>query len=343
MNAVAAASETPVVNEGLNVGPEQDSSSTLHFQLMTTTTGKAWDIVGNAGESEGLETWRRLLEFDPRAKLRGAGLTQKLLAFEFTSDSASFELCDKECLGLKQVTGIDSQDEVKCGLVTLHMQDEMLRHHFIMHGSMLDTFCKVRGGDADRHSERQGRRARTSSGGELVQAEKKKDGAKKLAEKKKEKRCFYCQNKGTVKSDCRNRQCDTTEAKDSGKLFVDRKQTAAISDDEITGVVRGHANHGSHDNVFAVTEKPSLGNHAVRWKRVVLLIISLVTQPVSVLQESDVSRILVHSGPAVAACPGTRSRGANHPWPRKSVAGMNNMKEFLGKKFANNSTTTQQR
>ena len=77
--------------------PEQDSSSTLHFPLMMPTTGKVLDVVGNAGESEGLETWKRLvLEFYPRAKLRAAGLMQKLLAFEFTSDSASFELCDKE-------------------------------------------------------------------------------------------------------------------------------------------------------------------------------------------------------------------------------------------------------
>ena len=39
------------------------------------------------GEGEGLAAWRRLvLEFDPRAKSRAAGLMQKLLAFEFPSD-----------------------------------------------------------------------------------------------------------------------------------------------------------------------------------------------------------------------------------------------------------------
>ena len=257
-------------------------------------------------------------------------------------------------MGLKQVTGIDSQDEVKCGLVTLHMQDEMLRHHLIMHASKLDTFCKVREevqvvmqiGTVKGKGKKEGTDVKGKGGGELVQAEKKKDDAKKLAEKKKEKRCFYCQNKGTVKSDCRNRQRDMTEAKDSGKLFVDTKQTAAISDDEITSVVRGHAHHGSHDNVFAVTEKPSLGNHAVRWKRVVLLIISLVQQPVSVLQESDVSRILVHSGSAVAACPATHAHEVpliRGPERVLTLAGMNHKKDFLGKKFAINSTTTQQR
>ena len=49
-----------------------------------------------------------------RERNRGAaGLMQKLLAFEFTSDTALFELFDKECPRLMQVTGIDIQDEVK--------------------------------------------------------------------------------------------------------------------------------------------------------------------------------------------------------------------------------------
>ena len=39
-----------------------------------------------------------------------------------------------------------------------------------------------------------------------------------------------------------------------------QKQTAAITDDEITGAMA----RSSHDYLFAVTEKPSLGNHAVR-------------------------------------------------------------------------------
>ena len=44
MNAMknSAASETIVMNVGLCVGPEQDSSSTLHFLLVTTTTERRW-------------------------------------------------------------------------------------------------------------------------------------------------------------------------------------------------------------------------------------------------------------------------------------------------------------
>ena len=32
---------------------------------------------------------------------------------------------------------------MKCGLVTLHKQDDILRHHVIMHASRLETFSKV--------------------------------------------------------------------------------------------------------------------------------------------------------------------------------------------------------
>ena len=61
---------------------------------------------------------------------------QEVRVFEFTSDTASFELFDKECLRLKQVTGIDIRDEAKCG-------HDMLRHHVMVHASRLDTFSKI--------------------------------------------------------------------------------------------------------------------------------------------------------------------------------------------------------
>ena len=51
------------------------------------------------------------------------------MLLEFTSDAASFELFDRECLRLKQVSGIDIQDEVKCVLATLQMQDDMKLDH----------------------------------------------------------------------------------------------------------------------------------------------------------------------------------------------------------------------
>ena len=43
MNAMknSAASETLVMSAGLSVGHERDSSSTLHFLLVMTTTGKS--------------------------------------------------------------------------------------------------------------------------------------------------------------------------------------------------------------------------------------------------------------------------------------------------------------
>ena len=83
MNAMkdSAARETHVMNVGLTVSPQHDCSSTLRFLHMMTTTGKALD--GKAGEGEGIS--------------RAAGLMQELLAFEFTSDAAFFELFDNKC------------------------------------------------------------------------------------------------------------------------------------------------------------------------------------------------------------------------------------------------------
>ena len=109
--------------------------------------------------------------------------------------------------------GIDIQDEVKCGLVTLHVQEDMSRHHLIMHVSRLDTFCKIREemrgvagasetpqavkglmlvqiGAAKGEGCKKGKKStdvQDKGKGELLQAEKERDDAKKLAEKKKDK------------------------------------------------------------------------------------------------------------------------------------------------------------
>ena len=61
---------------------------------------------------------------------------------------------------------------------------------------------------------------------------RRKEDAKKWAEKNKDKTCVYCQRTGRIKGDCRNRQSDMKKAKEKAKPFVDRKQAAAITDDQ---------------------------------------------------------------------------------------------------------------
>ena len=142
-----------------------------------------------------------------------------------------------------------------------------------------------------------------------------------LAEKSQDKQCFDCQKRGHIKSDCRNRQREMKKTKGSGKPSVDTKQTTAIRDDEITGaVIEGIPNmaSSSHDHVFAVTERPRLGNHVIRWKRLVVFMMTTVVQvPVSTPPEYDVSWILVDSRSAVIARPLTHAQEV-HPSPRKS-------------------------
>ena len=65
----SVAADVPDLKVSLNNDQEQDRTSTLHFLPMMTTAGKALDIVGNVGEGEGLEGWRRLvLQFDQRVR-----------------------------------------------------------------------------------------------------------------------------------------------------------------------------------------------------------------------------------------------------------------------------------
>ena len=102
----------------------------------------------------------------------------------------------KSVLRLKQVTGIDIQDEVWCRLVTLHMQHDMQRHQRILHaceqaGHVLrgQKAKEAAGGVAPM----QIGAVKGNSNGKVMQAEKQRDDAKKLAEKNKDKHCFYLQ------------------------------------------------------------------------------------------------------------------------------------------------------
>ena len=94
---------------------------------MTTTIGKAVEIVGNAGKREGPEAHlcKWALELDARATTRAAGLMQQLFTFNVTCEAASLELFDRECLRMEQVTGFDFKVAVTYRL-TQHMQDDML-------------------------------------------------------------------------------------------------------------------------------------------------------------------------------------------------------------------------
>ena len=90
-------------------------------------------------------------------------------------------------------------------------------------------------------------------------------------ERKKTSSASTTRRKITSRATAETLQRDTKKAKESGEPCVDRKHAAPIT---------------SHDHVFAVTESTSLGNHADRWNRlVVLIVITFVQEPVSALQE----------------------------------------------------------
>ena len=126
------------------------------------------------------------------------------------------------------------------------MQDEMLRHHLVMHASRLDTSpwserrCWTSPAQigAVKCKDKKRKDFNENGKGELMQAEKEKDDAKKAGQELCDNQCFYFQKKGHISSDCRNRQRDMMKTRESGKSFVDRKETAAVTEDEYTGAAR---------------------------------------------------------------------------------------------------------
>lgn len=194
--------------------------------MRTTVIGL--NIVGNVGEGlEAFQAWcRSVLEFEPRATSRAAGLTQKMSPFEFINDTASFQPSE-ECLRLMQVAGIDIQDEVNCGLGIVHAGrydetacfcaceqvglvckkkvreevEDIARAREAVDGVapiQLDALHPARctahkGGKNDKDSEGKG-------GKNFAQYERQNDEAKTKAERSRDKTSFCCQREGRVKS-----------------------------------------------------------------------------------------------------------------------------------------------
>ena len=87
--------------------------------------------------AKGVENWRRYaLGVDSRASLIAEGSLKELQVIDRLSDTESSEL-------LAKVTSVDVEDEVKCWLVTKHVQDDTSRRRLVMHVSSLDTFLGV--------------------------------------------------------------------------------------------------------------------------------------------------------------------------------------------------------
>ena len=85
----------PQFNEMMDSQPEPLIVN-LHFMFVQLTSGTALDIIPNAGDGEGLESWRRLLaEFDPTAPSSSAGSMMELLSHLFTDDTSTFEQFEK--------------------------------------------------------------------------------------------------------------------------------------------------------------------------------------------------------------------------------------------------------
>ena len=175
------------------------------------------------------------------------------------SETESDELLDKERLRLMQVANIDIQDKVKCGLLTLHMQDKTLRDRQIMLVSSLDAFFEARKELQDIA------RAKAASsvapmriGAVRANCVKDKGRCAQLWYDTMEKArwtpvntCSCCQRDGHVKPCCRVR------ARDPRKKANAKKQLCMTTGLVIEGIC--NTSIGSHGYVFADIQRDGIG------------------------------------------------------------------------------------
>ena len=132
---------------------------------------------------------------------------QELLTFEFTCDTASFELFDKECLRLR---------------VTLHMQDEMPNHHLMMHAGRL-TISNLPKTRTSPEPERPDSVMPMWIGAAKGKGARSAGTSWAKAGREEGQMVLLLPAEGHIEGDCKNRQRDLEKAKEVGKPFVDRE------------------------------------------------------------------------------------------------------------------------
>ena len=129
----AEQSVTPVLNA--TISTEQGACSTqLYFMLVMTCKDVALTRVVNAGQAEGLESWRSPYQhFEPHSSTRHAGLLLELLSVDLSGDVlAKIELFNRDVGRYELSSGERLADSVKVGTILKNMPDGALKQHLIL-------------------------------------------------------------------------------------------------------------------------------------------------------------------------------------------------------------------
>ncbi|CAK0826820.1 unnamed protein product [Prorocentrum cordatum] len=139
MRLAESADEASVQNDDFLEGNMRQASQQLNYILLLLCRRHPLTTIVNAGENEGFQAWRKLVEYyEPNARSRIAGQLLNLLNFSFTGDVedrlAPFE---RELLRYEQRSGEAITASMRIGIVLRQLEEGPLRQHLLLNATRL--------------------------------------------------------------------------------------------------------------------------------------------------------------------------------------------------------------
>ncbi|CAK0876009.1 unnamed protein product [Prorocentrum cordatum] len=139
MRLAESADEAPVQIDDFIEENMRQASQQLYYILLLLCRQHPLTTILNAGENEGFQAWRKLVEYyEPRARSRIAGQLLNLLNFSFTGDVEDrLALFERELLRYEQRSGEAIAASMRIGIVFRQLEEGPLRQRLLLNATKL--------------------------------------------------------------------------------------------------------------------------------------------------------------------------------------------------------------
>jgi hypothetical protein len=186
--------------------PEMENlSRQLYYMLIMLCRGAALDMVVNAGQGEGLEAWRLLVQrFEPKASTRFVGQLLNLLSYDMSGEIVQkIEAFERESANYERGSGEVIVDGMKIGVTLRNLEEGPLKQHMLLNADRFKTWIDFRN-EIINIKRAMSQANATSSPMQLdaLAALAKAKGGKKGAKGATDRECYNCGKKGHLSKDC---------------------------------------------------------------------------------------------------------------------------------------------
>ncbi|CAK0842285.1 unnamed protein product, partial [Prorocentrum cordatum] len=124
----------------------RQASQQLYYILLLLCGQHPLTTIFNAGENEGFQACRKLVEYyEPNARSRNAGQLLNLVNFAFTSDVEDrLALFERELLRYEQRSGEAISASMRIGIVPRQLEEGPLRQHLLLNATRLVEWHEFR-------------------------------------------------------------------------------------------------------------------------------------------------------------------------------------------------------